>query len=184
MDRKAAASCRGSWLIRSTSSEKVVARLRNSLSRGALHAAVLEGASALQRGGDVAGDEQDARTIRPGRNGSGQDVAGTRTADAQADAEPAADPGVAIGHETGPLLVRRHDRPQPGPLAQFSHQGVDVAAWHQEDVAQSLVAQAPQKELRTSHEKLLLGGRTDKGFCPSTCYTARPNRGGSARPGD
>src|SRR5215470_16244625 len=82
----------------------------------ALHAAVLEGAAALQRGGDVAGDEQDPRAVRPGRDGRGQDVAGPRAADAQAGAEPAADAGVAVGHEAGPLLVRRHDRLRSGPL--------------------------------------------------------------------
>ena len=93
------------------------------------------------------------RAVRPGRDGGGQDVAGPRAADAQAGAEPAADAGVAVGHEPGPFLVRRHDRLRPGPGAQLGHQRVDMSPGHEEGVPQPLVAQAAQQELRTGHEE-------------------------------
>src|SRR5262245_59332483 len=84
-------------------------------------------------------------------------IAGPRAADANTDAEPATDPSVAIGHDPGPLLERRHDRLQSCSFAQLSPQGVDMPTGHQENVAQSLIAQPTQKEFRTGHEGLLLG---------------------------
>jgi hypothetical protein len=139
-----------------------------------LHAAVLKGATALQGCGDVPGNEQHARTVRPRRDGRRQDISSPRAADTETSAEPAADSRVPVSHEPGPLLMRRHNRLRPDPRAQLSDQRVDMPARHQENMAQSLVAQTTQQELRTGHHKPF-GWRKRKSLRPSERYTAFPN---------
>ena len=58
-----------------------------------------------------------------------------------------------------------------------------MPARHQEDVAQPLVAQAPQEEFRTGHGPPLLVSPARKASRPCNRYSVPQNRGGTSRPG-
>ena len=61
-----------------------------------------------------AGDHQHRDRIAIGLAHRGQDVGHAGAGDDEADARLAADPGIAVGHEAGALLVARRDVPDPG----------------------------------------------------------------------
>jgi hypothetical protein len=59
-------------------------------------------------------DDQHRHRLGIGLAHGGQDVGHARPGDDEADAGPAAHPGIAVGHEPRPLLVPRRDVPDPG----------------------------------------------------------------------
>src|SRR5262249_23957145 len=96
----------------------------------ALHAPILESAAALQRGRNIAGNKQNSGTIRHGRDGGWQNVAGPRTANAHTGTELTTDARIAVGHEAGPFLMSSHNRLQSDSLAQPCDKRVDMATRH------------------------------------------------------
>ena len=101
--------------------------------RDAADVDLLEGVLADERAGHVAGDGDHGHGVQLGGGDARDQVRGAGTARPQADADPAAGPGVAVGSVGSALLVAHEDRAQLGIVGPDVVEGQDDAARVAED---------------------------------------------------
>ena len=89
---------------------------------------LLEGVLADERRRDVAGDRDHRDRVEQGRADPGDEVGGARPGGAHAHADPAGDPGVAVGRVGAALLVADEDVAQLGIVAEDVVERQDDAA--------------------------------------------------------
>ena len=127
---------------------------------------LLEGILADQRAGHVAGDRDHRHRIEERRADAGDQVRRPRSRGSHAHADPAGDPGVAVGRVGAALLVANQHVAQLGIVAQHvverqDHPArvaeEDVHALPQERLAQHVGPDPGSLELATLVEHLLAG---------------------------
>ena len=129
--------------------------------------------------------------VEQGGADAGDEVRGARAGRAQADADPAGGPGVAVGRVGAALLVADEDVAQLGVVAQDVVEGQDHAAGIAEEDVDALAEErlahdvgadpGPLERLRVVEH--LLAGRSIGGRLGGPVVRARGSCDSAARPG-
>ncbi len=109
---------------------------------------LLEGVLAEEGGRDVAGDRDDGDGVEEGGADAGDEVRRPGTARPEADADPAGDPGVAVGGVGAALLVADEDVAQLGVVAEDVVEGQDDAAGIAEEHVDALAQERLADDVR------------------------------------
>ena len=140
-------------------------RLGNGLEEGDVveggGAGILETAPAFPVGGHLSRDDQQGRLIGAGGGNRGDHIGNTGPADGQTGAEPAAGPGIAVGHTGGAAFVGGHNGSQSRGGGQGRQKGIHQAAGHQKDMGETFGAAGLQEIVGSLHTFIMIGKARD-----------------------
>ncbi len=108
---------------------------------------------------DLARDDEDRRLIAQCCRNRGHGVGHPGAADAQAYAEPAAGPRVAVGHVGRPALLCRNDGDEVGGAPEGWKEGIDQTAGDHEHMIDSVGNEGLQYEIGAEHFQPALAAR-------------------------